>query len=208
MARDLHDSLLQALAGTGLQLAVARRLLDREPETARRGLDDVQTQLEQHEMEMRSLIGRLRPIPREAPFPSLGSLGQRLDAFRRRAETQWHVTVTLHLSPPIAALADDLSTQLYLIVQEAVLNAARHAKATTIRTMVASDEHEISIHVADNGKGFAFVGSYDLATLNTLQSGPLTLKERVTELGGDLLINSGPSGSDIRITIPYAEPRS
>jgi signal transduction histidine kinase len=204
MARDLHDSLLQSLAGTGLQLAVARRLLDREPETARRGLEDVQTQLEQHEMEMRSLIGRLRPIPREEPLPPLEDLGQRLEVFRRRVETQWEVKVALQLSSSVASLADDLSSQLYLILQEAILNAARHAQATTIRAVVESDDHRISIEVSDNGKGFPFVGSYDLASLNTLQRGPLTLKERVTELGGDLRINSTPSGADVRITVPFA----
>jgi signal transduction histidine kinase len=208
MARDLHDSLLQALAGTGLQLAVARRLLDREPETARRGLDEVQMQLEQHEMEMRSLIGRLRPIPREEIVPALGNLGQRLDAFRLRVETQWHVKVALELSSQIASLADDLSGQLYLIVQEAVLNAARHANATTIKASVQSDDRRVSIQVTDDGKGFPFVGSYDLATLNTLQSGPLTLKERVAELGGDLRINSGPTGADVRITVPFAHALS
>jgi signal transduction histidine kinase len=203
VARDLHDSLLQSLAGTGLQLAVARRLLDREPETARRGLEDVQTQLEQSEMEMRSLIGRLRPLPRETPVPSAENLGQRLDAFRRRVETQWHVKVPLQLSSLAESLGDDLSGEVYLIVQEAVLNAARHAGASTIRATLESDGDRISIQVADDGKGFPFVGSYDLATLNALGSGPLTLKERVAELGGELRIHSSPSGADVRITVPF-----
>ena len=203
VARDLHDSLLQALAGTGLQLAVARRLLDREPERARQGLEDVQTQLEQHEMDMRSLIGRLRPLAQEEPIRSLEHLGQRLDAFRRRVETQWHVKVSLQLPSSVVSLANDLSGQLYLIVQEAILNAARHAQATTIRAVIKSGDDRMSIEVADNGKGFPFVGSYDLATMNALQIGPLTLKERVADLGGDLRINSGPSGADVRIVVPF-----
>jgi signal transduction histidine kinase len=207
VARDLHDSLLQGLAGTGLQLAVARRLLDREPDTARRGLEEVQTQLEQHEMEMRGLIGRLRPIPRDEP-QSLENLGQRLDALRRRVETQWQLGVVLELSPLAASLADELSGQLYLIVQEAVMNSARHAHATSIRAIVDADDHRISIEVSDNGNGFPFVGTYDLATLNALQTGPLTLKERVAELGGDLRIVSGPSGADVRVTVPFAHALS
>ncbi len=101
-----------------------------------------------------------------------------------------------------------MSGQLYLIVQEAVLNAARHASATTIRASVSSDDHHVSIEVSDDGKGFPFVGSYDLATLNTLQSGPLTLKERVAELGGDLRISSGPAGADLRITVPFVPEAS
>jgi signal transduction histidine kinase len=58
------------------------------------------------------------------------------------------------------------------------------------------------VQVQDDGKGFPFVGSYDLAALNKLDNAPLTLRERVTELGGDLHILSGASGAHLRITLP------
>src|SRR5262249_47401431 len=67
VARDLHDSLLQTIAGTALQLLAARRLLERDPDAARFRLEDVQNQLESGELEMRSYIRGLRPAtaPRE-----------------------------------------------------------------------------------------------------------------------------------------------
>jgi two-component system sensor histidine kinase UhpB len=118
------------------------------------------------------------------------------------------VPVTLHVEPTAATMSDDLSGQVYLIVQEAVMNAARHAQATAIQVSVASNGDELTIQVSDNGQGFSFVGSYDLATLNALQKGPLTLKERVRELGDSLLINSGRSGAEVRITVPFAQASS
>lgn len=202
VARDLHDSLLQTLTGAGLQLAVARRVFGSDPKLARRGLDEVQSQLEQAEMDIRSLIRRLRPLPREAKVLSRVRLDERLEAFRQRVERQWHVGVTLHMPAFRQPMSGELNEQVYLIVQEAVLNAARHANASTIQVILESDGERVAVQVLDDGKGFPFVGSYDLAALNTLESAPLTLRERVTELGGDLHILSGASGAHLRITLP------
>jgi signal transduction histidine kinase len=206
VARDLHDSLLQALTGAGLQLAVARRVFDSDPKAARAGLDEVQSQLEETEMDIRSLIRRLRPLPREAKVLSHVRLDERLEAFRQRVERQWPVDLTLNAPASFEPMSGEMNEQVYLIVQEAVLNAARHASATTIQVILESDDHRVSVQVLDDGKGFPFVGSYDLAALNTLESAPLTLRERVTELGGDLHILSGASGAHLRITIPLEHP--
>ena len=205
VARDLHDSVLQALAGTGLQLAVASRLLDRDPEAARRGFQDVQTQLEQSEHEMRALIRRLRPQPREATDAFGPPVGSRLHAFGRRVEQQWAVDVVMEAAADVEALPGELREQLLLIMQEAVLNAAKHAKAATIHASLESDGRTVTAQVADNGKGFPFSGSHTLAELTALDTGPLTLRERVTELRGDLHIQSGPSGSTVRITLPLPQ---
>jgi signal transduction histidine kinase len=204
VARDLHDSLLQALTGAGLQLAVAIRVFGSDPIAARAGLDEVQRQLEQTEMDIRSLIRRLRPLPREAKVLSHVRLDERLEAFRQRVERQWHITVTLQIPSSLEPMSGELNEQVYLIVQEAVLNAARHASATTIQVILESNDHRVSVQVLDDGKGFPFVGSYDLAALNTLENAPLTLRERVTELGGDLHILSGATGAHLRITLPLA----
>jgi NarL family two-component system sensor histidine kinase LiaS len=202
VARDLHDSLLQTLTAAGLQLAVARRVFGSDPEMARAGLDEVQVQLEQTEMDIRSLIRRLRPLPREAKVLSHVRLDERLEAVRQRVQRQWRVDVTLDMPASFERMSGELNEQIYLIVQEAVLNAARHANASTIQVILESDDDRVSVQVQDDGKGFPFVGSYDLAALNKLDNAPLTLRERVTELGGDLHILSGASGAHLRITLP------
>ena len=58
--------------------------------------------------------------------------------------------------------------------------------------------------MADDGRGFPFQGTYDLAALNGMNDGPLTLKERVAELGGDLRLTSADTGTELVITLPLA----
>ena len=205
VARDLHDSVLQSLAGTGYQLAVASRVLTRDPEGARQRLQDAQNQLEHSEREMRALIRRLRPQPQDSSESFTQPMSARLQAFGRRIEEQWRVALVFQVAPAVEDLPIELREQLLLIVQEAVLNAAKHAGAATIRAALDSDGRTITARIVDDGKGFAFDGAYDLATLTALEIGPLTLKERVTELRGDLHIQSSRSGSNVRITLPVPQ---
>ena len=202
VARDLHDSVLQSLAGTGVQLAIATRLLDRDLEAAGRALQGVRRELERSEREMRALIRRLRPPAREAAEAAVPSVASRLEAFRARLAEQWKVPIAMEIAPEVEDLAPELREQLLLIVQEAVFNAARHANASSITASARVNAADVAAEVIDNGHGFPFTGSYDLAALHALKTGPLILKERVLELRGDLHIDSGPSGSTVRITLP------
>lgn len=203
VARDLHDSVLQTLAGLGLQLAVARRLIGVDREAAARRLDEMQRQFEGVETEMRSFIRRLRPVAtEESPGPS-ASFEDRCADLQRRVEAQWAVIVDLELALS-EGLPPELVDQAFFIVQEAVLNAARHADASAIRVNVRSSNGELRVEVSDDGKGFPFAGSYDLASLNAAGKGPLTLRERVTELNGDLQLDSSDTGARVMITLPLA----
>ena len=55
-----------------------------------------------------------------------------------------------------------------------------------------------------DGRGFPFRGSYDLEALNRMNAGPLTLKERVAELGGEMIVVSSETGAEILMTLPLA----
>lgn len=206
VARDLHDSLLQASAGTALQLLAARRMLDRDPAAGRQRLTDVQNQIEQDELDIRAFIRRLRPAsPTLAEAPAV-RLADRLDALRQRVEHQWEVKV--RISPPdsTGGWPDPLVENIYRIVQEAVLNAARHADASviTVRCTTPADGGVIVLRIVDDGKGFPFHGTYDLDALEGLDKGPLTLRERVAELGGGLQLTSSATGTELAITLPLA----
>jgi signal transduction histidine kinase len=204
VARDLHDSILQTLAGLGLQVAVARQLIGRDLSAAAQRLEEVQQQFERVEIEMRSFIRRLRPIGPEVSLERAEQLERRCETLQRRVEAQWAVVVDSEFDVSAAQLPDDLTDQVFLIVQEAVLNAARHADATSIHVKVHAVGPELRVEVSDDGKGFPFSGSYDLAALNASGRGPLTLKERVAELHGELQLESGETGARVMITLPLA----
>jgi signal transduction histidine kinase len=204
VARDLHDSLLQTIAGTALQLVAARRLLDRDPTPARVRLEEVQNQLEHGELEMRSFIRRLRPAATpEAAVPKLG-LRERLEELRRRVDRQWEVNVKLHLEPESDRWPEALAEDVYRIVQEGVLNAAKHADASVIAVDFATTADSVRVQISDDGCGFPFHGKYNLWTLNEMKQGPWTLKERVAALRGDLTLQTADTGTELLITLPLA----
>jgi signal transduction histidine kinase len=204
VARDIHDSLLQSTAGSALQLLAARRLLESRPDEARRRLEEVQNQLENGELEMRSFIQRLRPVSGQTEhLPPLG-LAERLEELRRRVERQWEIKVKV--TPPSEA---DMWHQAFLegvyrIVQEGVLNAARHADPSLISVDFAVDAGVVRLQISDDGGGFPFHGTFDLQTLNAMHQGPLSLKERVAELQGRLLLRTSETGTQLAIELPLA----
>jgi signal transduction histidine kinase len=209
VARDLHDSLAQSLAGTALQLLAGRRLLDFNPPVAKSRLAEVQYQLKRDQLELRSLIKGLRPPPRtavDAPAPPPGrpaSLRDRLDELKARIRTQWDVGVDVEFRMPVEDWPKHLVEQVYLLVREGALNAARHADASVIRIVFRPSAEGPQVEIEDDGKGFPFQGSYDLAALNRMNEGPLTLRERVTALKGGMQVVSSSGGSRVTITLPH-----
>jgi signal transduction histidine kinase len=202
LARDLHDSLLQSVAGSALQLLAARRLFERDPVAGAQRLAEVQDQLEHDELEMRSFIRRLRP---SASPNNVGSgLNQRLEDLRGRVERQWEIKVELHVDETTRESVDGLADEVYRIVQEGVLNAARHADASVINVGISMIEDGLRIEIVDDGRGFPFRGTYDLNSLNEMERGPLTLKERVAELRGDLKLRSAETGTELLIRLPVS----
>jgi signal transduction histidine kinase len=202
VARDLHDSLLQSIAGAALQLLAARRLLERDRVEAAKRLEDVQNQLERGEIEMRSFISRLRP---SVPSHTVDSgLKERLAELRDRVERQWGVKVKILIDTAAEEWPASLTGEVYRIIQEGLLNAARHADASVIGVYLAAADGGLRLEIVDDGRGFPFQGTYDLDDLNELNRGPLTLKERVAELHGDLKLKSMETGTELLIRLPLA----
>lgn len=199
VARDLHDGVLQSLTGAALQLESVHKLVGMRDDEARGRLRRVQELLEHDQRELRSLITHLRPATTERPA---SPLEVRLAELAERLERQWDVAVSVTIAPPFPPLRDELSGAIYNIVHEAVANSARHAHATRIdATVRARDGGGVEIVVTDDGRGFPFHGHFDLAELDELRRGPVTLKERVASLGGELVLHSAADGATLEIRI-------
>jgi signal transduction histidine kinase len=203
LARDLHDSLLQSQAGAALQLLAARRLLERDSKAGKERLAEVQQHFERGELEMRSFIRRLRPTDDSPTDPESPRLSDRLEELRRRVARQWDVKVVMQLQAA-DALPDDLADGVYRLAQEGIVNAARHADASVIEVGLTVDHDAIHLRILDDGRGFPFRGTYDLADLSAMNQGPLTLKERVVELHGKLTLRSQDTGTELLIVVPFA----
>jgi len=90
---------------------------------------------------------------------------------------------------------------LYLLLQEATMNAAGHFGASTVWLEAERRDGRVTAVVSDKGRGFPFKGLYDLDHLISSRRGPTTLRERVADLGGTLVVES--SGHEAQIGIPF-----
>jgi signal transduction histidine kinase len=112
--------------------------------------------------------------------------------------------VTLATEPETLQIPDLLVTDLFLLIHEALVNSARHAHASAIQLAIYREAHQISIAVADDGHGFPFKGTFSLQDLQQTQTGPRTLRERVSSLGGDMLLETSEQGTRLKLTVPLA----
>jgi PAS domain S-box-containing protein len=207
LARDLHDSVLQSLAVAGLNLEAAMQGLEADPEVAREQLRGVQDLIVREQRELRSVIEELKLatlVPGEMDF----KFGYLLQQLAKTVEQQWQLRVELKMDGLEGQVPAVLAREIYQIIREALINAARHAHASVVEVDLKADDHKARLTVADNGCGFPFRGHYDDAALTSTGLGPAVIKSRVASLGGALNIDSSESGARLEVTLPLSSPRA
>lgn len=208
LACDLHDGMLQSLTGTALQLQALAKLMEDDPPAAREQLREVQRLIAADQRDLRFFIEELKPVPR-----SLGQadLASRLAELAERLKRLWNLNVDVDLGGlgdlgdpggPGGHLSEAFLRQLYRLLREALFNVARHAEAANVRVEIASRNGTLAITVTDDGRGFPFTGRYDHEDLNRRKLGPVSLKERLSSLGGRLSIDSHPGRTRLEICLP------
>ena len=200
-ARELHDGVLQTLTGLALQLKAVQHLLHRNPEAAHRRLGDIENVITAEQADLRIFVQQMKPLAISSSDVN-AVLISHLQALCERAARQWDLRVELTVEPPARQLSEALAHAAFRIVQEALANAARHGAATHAHVQMAVQGERLRLTVADNGRGLAFCGRYDLADLDARGEGPASLKGRIASLEGELVIESGPSGARLEIALP------
>jgi len=191
LARELHDSVTQALYSIALGARTARTLLDRDPSKLAEPLDYVLALAQAGQAEMRALIFEMRPESLEIEGLAAAPKKQ---AEALQARHGLRVVIELGKEPLVPF---SVKEALYRIAQEALHNSVKHAHATTVVLRLRTNAPETTLEVIDNGEGF-----------NPKQSFPghlgvQSMRERVTHLGGTLQIASAPGqGTRIRVMIP------
>ena len=186
-ARELHDETLQALGGLQVLLSSAVRRGDPEAleHSVREAIDYIGTEIES----LRTLIAELRPAALDeiGLAPAIDSLGQRIAAVEG-LEVDVDVELGGRLDP-------EVETTVYRIVQEALTNVAKHARAERVRIHVALDFDVVHVEVRDDGRGFdpeARVEGFGLVGMH----------ERVALAHGQLEIESAAGRTVVRATLP------
>lgn len=191
IARELHDTLLQGLAGITMQLqALSMRLpFGGERERLAGIIEDAR---ECSSEARRSLLGlRSSSVVPESFAAHLAELARRI---LRQAEA----ALTLDLDDTQVTLAPDVQGQLLRIAQEALLNAARHAGATSIGVALRVDQEQLTIVIADDGIGF------DTDEAKHGHFGIIGMRERAEQAGASVrIVSSAMDGTRITIRAPH-----
>jgi signal transduction histidine kinase len=194
LARELHDSVTQALYGITLHAEAAFRQLQADQlEMVNEQLVELRGTAQEALREMRLLIFELRPsvVELQGLVPALQA---RLEAVEERAGMGVEFNVDGDLD-----LSDEIQDGLYRIAQEALNNALKHAKANHITLNISGSLSAVVLEVIDDGQGF----DPDTA----VEGGGLGLDgiiERAELMRGDLKLESKPgSGTRVRIEVPY-----
>jgi signal transduction histidine kinase len=191
-ARELHDETLQGLGGLRLLLASALRVDD---------LPRTQVAMREAVAHIEREIGNLRAIITELRPAALDELGLRtaIEALldRHREQSEWHIESELALPRLVREerLEDDLETTVYRLVQEALMNVAKHAHANRVRIAVGESDGELLIEVQDDGDGF------DAETVSQ-GFGLAGMHERASLAGGTLDVRSDERGTLLRARLP------
>lgn len=205
LARDLHDGIIQSLTVATLRLETFPRLLEKDPEAARREVQRLQELLVAEQRELRSLVRELKPAG-SGTFRIEAGIAARLDELQERMQSHWGLRMELAGNFREAALPGSIDRQIHRIIHEAVVNAARHAEASAVRVGLWVEDRQVRIDVADDGRGFPFEGELDLPDLLREGLGPVSLRDRIASLGGSLRLRSSRQGSRLDMTVPL-EPQ-
>jgi PAS domain S-box-containing protein len=198
LARDLHDSVSQALYGIALGARTAKKVLaNGATDQLVEPLDYILSLAQAGMTEMRSLIFELRPESLEQEG-LVAALERRLAALRDRHELG--VTASLGAEPTVPL---PIKETLYRIAQEAMHNTVKHAHARTIRLELRTSQERIEMEIADDGVGFGIgVSSESRAGHLGLQS----MRERAEAHAGSCELRSAAGqGTVIAIRLPLPD---
>jgi signal transduction histidine kinase len=197
LARELHDSVSQALYGIALGTRTARELLDREPgetrlkQTLAEPLDYILSLAEAGLTEMRALIFELRPESLEVEGLVAALTNQ---AAVLRARHKLEVETTFGDEPP---LPWPVKEALYRVAQEALHNIVKHSRARRVELRLEGKNDSVRLKIKDDGQGFDPQGEFPG------HLGLRSMRERVERLGGAFEIESAPGqGTRLDVQIP------
>ncbi len=200
LARDLHDGVLQSL--TGIRLRV-QTLADQPDATAaaRDGLLAIERGIASEQRELRLFIDDLKPRSRQVG--ASGSLVHVLHELRDRLTSEWKTPILVRVTPVDLMAPADCEQTLRLLVQEAVINALKHAQPSRVSVEVdAPGPGALRVVVANDGRGFPFSGHLTHDQLMSSGAGPVSLRERLVSVGGSLTIDSMAVGSRLEMILP------
>jgi signal transduction histidine kinase len=192
LARDLHDSVVQFLAGAAFRLEAMKR-----SNTAGRDVDlelnELKQLMLQEQRELRSFITSLR----SGPLTAFSELANDLKGLAVHLSRQWDVKCEFVAKPTELMIPTRIRLDAHQLMREAVANAVRHAAAKSVTVEASAQNDQLKLEFINDGAEFPTRGG-------RLEM-PASLKDRVEQAGGVLDLARGMGVTKLSISLPIAE---
>jgi signal transduction histidine kinase len=189
IARELHDVLAHSLSLINVQAGVALELMDENPGQVRAALDAIKRTSKDALVDVQGVLAALRRPDEAAPLTPAPTLRD-LDDLVGQARTTG-LAVDVAVADGALQLPAAVDAAAYRIVQEALTNVVRHARASQVTIRLDTDGAELAVTVVDNGRGTP------TGAVNGNQrrgEGITGMRERAAAMGGRLSAGPGPGG--------------
>lgn len=197
LARELHDAVSQQLFAISMTATAVGRTLEKDFDKARRQVELIEEMASVAQSEMRALLLHLRPVYLEGK-----ELSQGLRELVKELTTKVPMDLSLEMDEDLR-LGKGIENHLFRIIQEAMSNTLRHAKADKMEIRVHRKGETVKVSLRDNGIGF------QLDDKKQASYGLSTMQERVHEVGGSIQFITAPGkGTRIEITVPILNEES
>jgi PAS domain S-box-containing protein len=192
VARELHDELAQSLTALKMDTLWVRDNVASEPDVAGEKLAGMLEMLDRSVASTRRIAADLRPLL----LDDLG-LAAAIEWLASNFTQRWSIPVTLSVDEDLE-LHEPYATAVFRIVQESLVNVAKHAHATQVLVAVEKHDHSVTLSVQDNGRGFIPTAPRRASSL-----GLMGLRERAQLLKGSFQLESAPGlGTRVEVKIP------
>ena len=190
MSRELHDEVGQQLGALLLDVAHLSKLISPEDKIAQDQVGRIRTAADTAMKAIRDIALLLRP-------PMLDDLGlvPALEWQARETSRRSDIQVEVHAEELRSDPPDEVKVCIYRVVQEALQNAASHARAKNAKVVVRAEAGSVVVDISDDGEGFQ--------PDRTRGMGILGMEERVRQLGGVFFLRSAPGkGTVVHVELP------
>ncbi|MFB5763749.1 sensor histidine kinase [Paenibacillus medicaginis] len=197
LARELHDAVSQQLFAISMTATAVGRTLEKDFAKAQRQVALIEEMSAVAQSEMRALLLHLRPVYLE---------GKHLEQGIRELVNELQLKVPMEIDFEMDSgirLVKGVENHLFRIIQEAMSNTLRHAKATRMEIRILQRSELLRVMIRDNGIGF------ELDDKKQASYGLSTMQERISEVGGAIQYITAPGkGTRIEISVPVMNEES
>lgn len=203
VARDIHDGPAQIMTNVILKAEICERMLDDDTSKAKAELNTLKKYVRECLQDVRKIIYNLRPM-------SLDDLGLKpaIQKYILTYQEETGLTVNLNTNGDDTDIKPVISLTVFRIVQEALSNVVKHAKANCISITISIEHEMLKLDISDDGIGFDTQILEQKADDIDSGFGLAGMRERVSLLRGEMSIESQTGkGTRLKIILPFTEDK-